>query len=68
MTRPVKEDTVKISLPIRSAIHAEMTIRAKEDRRSLINLINLVMEQYLQNLKNAETVEAWRKEKGGENE
>ena len=54
MTRPVKEETVKISLPIRSAIHAEMVIMAKEDRRSLINLINLVLEKWVQEAKGGE--------------
>ena len=54
MTRPVKEETIKISLPIRSAIHAEMVVRAKEDRRSLINLINLVLEKWVQESKGGE--------------
>lgn len=51
MTRPVKEETVKISLPIRTAIHAEMVVRAREDRRSLINLINLVLEKWVREAK-----------------
>ena len=43
-----KEEVIRLTIPIRSVIHAEMVIAARKDRRSLTNLINLVLEQWVQ--------------------
>ena len=43
----MKEEQVRKTLVIRSAIHSELVIRAREERRSTTNLINLILEQWL---------------------
>ena len=46
-----REPVVRITVPIRAAIHAELKVRARKDRRSTSNLINLILERWVQEAK-----------------
>ena len=64
-----KQEVVRITVPIRAAIHAELKIRARKDRRSTSNLINLILEKWVQEMKDHETVEEkFPLRKGGTND
>lgn len=46
-----QKDYHKMLIPIRSAIHSELVIKAAEQRRSTTNLIQKVLEDWVKNQK-----------------
>jgi hypothetical protein len=49
-----KESVVRLTVPIKSAIHYNLKMAARKDRRSTANLINLILERWIQELKGGE--------------
>ena len=48
MNTRTTEPVHRLTLGIRTAIHADLVVKARSERRSVNNLINLILEQWFQ--------------------